>query len=182
MSNRKEVARSALVLTLIAGAVAAALAGTNVLTADTIAARTAAVEDAARRQVMEADTFEAGTLTAPDGGEVTYHTALRDGTVAGYVFTAQAVGKSAGLTVMTGISADGSITGVVITEDNETAGYVDKVEKAGLLEQLKGTRADTYAASDVDAVAQATKTSKGVAKAVDTAVGYYRIIMEEGQA
>lgn len=128
-NNGKDILVSAAALTIIGGVVTAALAGTNLLTKDTIAQRTAEIENAARRQVIQADSFEKGTLTA-DGKEVVYYTALQNGETVGYVFTASVTGKSAGLVVMTGITAEGTISGVKVTEENETAGYVDKVTRA----------------------------------------------------
>lgn len=181
MKKVKEVLVCALVLTLVAGCVTAALAGTNALTADIIAARIAQTENAARLQVMEADRFEQHTQTADDG-EFVYHTAVKDGLTVGYVFVTQAVGKSSGLTVMTGISARGVITGVVVTADNETAGYVDRVEKAGFFQQFTGKEVPLLDVNgDIDTVSQATKTSKGIAAAVDTAIERYYIVVKEEQ-
>lgn len=171
--NIKGIVVSSLALALIAGAVTAALAGTNALTKDTIAARDAETATAARLRVLEADGFEKRTLST-DGGDVEYYVGLRDGAVAGYVFTAEATGKSSGLRVMTGIASDGTISGVAVTSDNETAGYVDKVEKGGLLDALVGKPARALRfGEDVDGISQATKTSKGIVSAVNTAIAYY---------
>ncbi len=172
MKSFRDILVSALALMLIAGIVTAALAGTNALTKDTIAERTAQIENAARLEVIDATEFEKSTLQS-DGEDVVYYAAKKDGAIVGYVFTASSVGKSSGLIVMTGISADGKITGVKITEDNETAGYVDKVVKNGFLEAMKGM--DSVQAVDgIDAVSQATKTSNGVRKAVEQAMGWYQ--------
>lgn len=86
----------------------------------------------------------------------------------GYVFTASVTGKSAGLVVMTGITAEGTISGVKVTEENETAGYVDKVTKGGLLDAFSGKNAAPLTlGKDVDGVSQATKTSKGITDGVN---------------
>lgn len=172
MKSFRDILISALALMLIAGIVTAALAGTNALTKDTIAERTAEIENAARLEVIDATEFKRATLQS-DGKDVVYYAAKKDGAVVGYVFTASSVGKSSGLMVMTGISAEGKITGVKITEDNETAGYVDKIVKSGFLKALEGL--DTVQAVDgVDAVSQATKTSNGVRKAVEQAMNWYQ--------
>lgn len=177
MQNKwKEIAVSALALCVIAGVATAALAGTNALTANTIAEQNAAIENAARKQVIDADTFEEKMLTA-DGKEVVYYEALKGGTAVGYVFTATASGKSSGLVIMTGIGTDGTITGVKVTADNETAGYVDKVTKDGLLDRFAGKAAEKFQlGSNIDGVSQATKTSKGVTDGVNKAVAYYQSI------
>ena len=179
-SNARDILVSAGALTLIGAAVTAALAGTNLLTKDTIARRSEETANAARRQVIEADSFDKAVLETPEGA-VEYYVAQKDGQTAGYVFTAVATGKSAGLTVMTGIGADGTITGVAVTEENETAGYVDKVTGAGLLEAFRGKEAAPLTlGEDVDGVSQATKTSKGITDGVNQAIGWYSELTEGG--
>lgn len=179
-----EAAKPALMLMLIAAVSAAALAGVNALTADTIAERSEAAANAARRQVIDAADFVEGTLTDKGGETVVYHTAVdQAGETVGYVFTATATGKSGGLVIMTGIAADGTVTGVTVTEDNETAGYVDKVEKGGLFAAFKGKDAAPFVAGEnVDAVAQATKTSKGVVSGVNCAVEWYTALTKGGES
>lgn len=171
MKNLKEILISAIALTIIAACVTAALAGTNALTKDTIAAQVEAAQTAARKEVIDADSFEKKTAA-----DFEYYVALKGGETVGYVFTVEETGKSSGLVVMTGVSVDGTVTGVVITGDNETAGYVDKVEKAGLLTAMK----DKTDVSNVDTVSQATKTSKGVIAAVKTALEHYKTVTGGG--
>lgn len=181
MKNLKEILISALALMLIAGVVTAALAGTNALTEDTIAAQVEETENAARKDVIEADVFRQSEISV-DGETVRYYTAYKKDITVGYVFTMTASGKSAGLTVMTGISIEGAITGVKVTDDNETAGYVDKIVKAGFLTAFVGKPAkEMKLDTDVDAVSQATKTSGGVCKAVNKAIAVYQAI-KEGEA
>ena len=79
--------------------------------------------------------------------------------------------------MLTGITKDGRISGVAVTSDNETAGYVDKVKKGGLLDTFQGKDAKPLQFGvDVDGVSQATKTSKGITTAVNMAVSYYQQI------
>lgn len=180
MKNLKEILISAAALMLIATVVTAALAGTNALTKDTIAKLTEEIETAARMEVIDADTFVKDTVTV-GGQEQVYYTAYAGKTLVGYVFTTESVGKSAGLMVMTGISQSGTITGVKVTDDNETAGYVNKVTKAGLLDSFVGKPAkELKLDADVDAVSQATKTSAGICKAVNGAIAGYQAIKEGG--
>ena len=56
--NSKDILVSAGALMVIAGVVTAALAGTNALTEGVIARRAEETENAARRQVIDADSFE----------------------------------------------------------------------------------------------------------------------------
>lgn len=181
MGNVKEILISAAALTVIAGGVTAALAGTNALTEGTIAAMNEKAETAARQQVIDADAFERKTVDV-DGKETVYYEAQKGGDTVGYVFTATATGKSAGLVVMTGIGIDGRITGVTVTDDNETAGYVDKVKKGGLFDAFSGKDAGGALAlgTDVDGVSQATKTSKGVTDGVNQAIAAFTEIKGAG--
>jgi len=174
-------------LTAIAGATALALAGTNALTEAAIRGKSDAAGDAARREVIGADAFTERVLTVADG-DVIYFEAMKNGRITGYVFTAQTVGRSAGLVVMTGISSDGKITGVAVAEDNETAGYVDKLRHDGGQGSMLGRFAGKSAGEalklgvNIDGVSQATKTSQGVVDGVNQALEWYRIVAEKGGA
>ncbi len=175
MRNVKPVLRAVLTLTVLCTVVVAALAGTNLLTAERIAEQEKEAARAACEQVISADSFEEKPLP---GGEGVYYEATAGGALAGYVFSATVSGKSSGLTVMTGVGPDGKVTGVAVTENNETAGYVDKVRDGGLFERLVGTDAGTF--SQVDGVSQATRTSGGVKKGVEAALAYFREVTERG--
>ena len=172
--NIKDILISAGSLALIAGVVTAALAGTNALTKDTIAQRNEQAETEARLQVIDAEAFEKQTLTDTDGKEVVYYAAKKGEETVGYVFTVSSTGKSSGLVVMTGIAADGKVTGVTVTDDNETAGYVDKVKKGGLFDAFREKAAADGGftlGEDVDGI-----SSRGVTDGVNKAVAYYRQI------
>lgn len=177
----KDIILSAAALMVIGGAVTAALAGTNALTASTIADRTARIENESRLKVMDADSFEKETLDDA-GTEVVYYRAVKGEDTVGYVFTTVTTGKSAGLTVMTGLSADGAVSGVAVISDNETAGYVDKVKKAGLLDSFTGKEAagGFRLGETVDGVSQATKTSRGITEGVDEAARLYETYLKGG--
>lgn len=166
----------ALCLMLIGAVVTAALAGVNLLTKETIEARAKEAADAARREVITADEFTDHKLVT-ENGTVVYQAALRDGMTVGYVFTTVTSGKSAGLTVMTGIDLNGKITGIAITEDNETAGYVDKIRKDGLLNRIV-----EESGVAVDVTSNATRTSKGILKGVEQALSYYNQLTKGGTA
>jgi electron transport complex protein RnfG len=180
--NIKEVLISALALAVISGGVTAALAGTNALTKETIAKANAEAETESRKQVIKADSFDKATLT-DDGQEIVYYSAKKDGNLVGYVFTVSSTGKSSGLIVMTGISVDGGITGVTVTDDKETAGYVKKVKDNGFFDRFldKDASKGFHLGENIDGVSQATKTSKGVTEGVNKAVEYFNNYVKGGQ-
>ena len=155
-------------LALICGVVVAALAGTNLLTADTIAAAERAATDEACAAVLpSAERFSLQEGDFADGVIEVYEGSSEDGAVSGYVIKTSTVGKSSGLIVMTGIDMKGCVCGVRVVSDGETAGYVDTVTKGGLLDRLTGITDDVQA---VDGVSQATKTSNGIKKGVELAL------------
>ncbi len=172
MKNFKAIVLSVLALTLIAAVATAALAATNNFTKDVIAKNNAATADAARRDVFPAaENFNEKTLTV-DGKDIVYYEAHSGDALLGYVFTTVTRGKSAGLTVMTGVNADGTVCGVKVTEDEETAGYIDTVTAGGLFEAFVGKTS----VDGVDTVSQATKTSHGVIDGVERALSYFAAI------
>lgn len=167
MRNVKEIVTAALALTLICSVVVAALAGTNLLTKDTIAAQELEATNAACAQVLSTATaFELLDGTWAEGVLEVYK-AVNGDTLCGYVIKTSTVGKSSGLVVMTGVTPDGTVSGVTVVSDNETAGYVDNVVAGGLLDRLMGVTVD---GTDVDGVSMATKSSNGIKNGVRLAL------------
>ena len=180
--NIKESIISAVALAVISGGVTAALAATNALTEQTIAKANQKAETESRQQVINADSFEKQSLT-DDGQEVVYYKAVKDGELAGYVFTVSSAGKSSGLVVMPGISAVGVISGVTVTVDNETAGYLDMIREAEFFKRFLGRDASEkfYLGKNIDGVSHATKTSKGITEGVNRAVDLFNKYLKGGQ-
>lgn len=180
MRNVKEIAVAALSLMIICAVVVAALSGTNLLTKDIIAAQELAATNAACRDVMPqgvAFTPLGGDEPFADGVLEVYEAADDSGAVVGYVVKTTTVGKSSGLVVMTGVAADGTVSGVAVVSDSETAGYVDKVKDGGLLERLIGVSGDV---SSVDGVSQATKSSNGIKNGVALALTVFAEVSGNG--
>ena len=103
--NPKAVLKPAVSLFLICLIVTALLAGVNMLTADRIAALAVqTAEDSQKVVLPNAASFEEvdeDTVKGLDGS----------GQLAGYVITTEAKGYGGTIEVMTGITADGSVSG-----------------------------------------------------------------------
>lgn len=111
----KEILKPTLILAVIATVVTALLVLTNGVTKDKIAELQAKAEDEAKLAVLpDADGFEEKEVD----GQVYYE--ATNG--AGYVFSTSSKGYGGPVVVMTGISADGEVTGVKLTSQNETPG------------------------------------------------------------
>ena len=127
----KDILKPALILFVICLVVTALLAGTNLLTKDKIAEQSALEAEQSRKVVLsDADSFEEA-----DG----YYIGKANNETVGYVFQTEAKGYGGAVKVMTGISADGQITGIVILEHSETPGLGANAEKASFTDQFKQT-------------------------------------------
>lgn len=181
--NLKEILAPTAVLVVICIVVSAALAGTNLLTKDKIAEQQAMKSESSRRLVLStAESFE-----SQDNG--TYYTGVANGKTVGYVFETSAKGYGGDVNVMTGISADGEITGVVILSHSETPGLGANAEKEDFRSQynqsvpedeIKTVKYKTPENGEIEAMTGATVTSTAVTNAVNSAVNRYKEITEGG--
>ena len=169
----KSILITALSLFLICAVAAGALAGVNAVTAPTIAANNAAAADKARGEVLPAaDSFE--ERTAPDGA--VYYVGVGGGSPVGYVFTTSAKGYGGDVEIMTGVDAEGKVTGISILSIEETPGLGMNAKKDSFKEQYKGKSGELAVNKDggeIVAITSATVTSRAVTKAVNEALALY---------
>lgn len=181
--NIKEVIKPAAILFVICVAVSAALAGTNLLTADRIARAAAQKAEESRMVVLpEAEAFQA----SEDG---THYIGLSkeapEGVVVGYVFETESKGYGGTVKVMTGINTEGNITGVIVLSHSETPGLGANAEKESFREQYKqpvannanGIQVVKFQApneGEIQAMTGATITSTAVTNAVNLAIEQYQ--------
>lgn len=178
MKNKtfKEIAVPAIMLFVIAAICTALLAGTNLLTKDKIAEIAVQAENEAKAAVITADSFSDAMEITADGKTYTYYKANNsDGTVAGYVIAITTKSYGGDLACMVGISADEKITGVEITEINDTAGLGMKAQNEDFLKQYFGksegikVNKNTSSDTEIKAITGATITSQSVTDAVNEA-------------
>lgn len=178
MKNKtfKEIAVPAIMLFVIAAICTALLAGTNLLTKDKIAEIAVQAENEAKAAVITVDSFSDALEITADGKTYTYYEANNsDGTVAGYVIAITTKSYGGDLACMVGISADEKITGVEITEINDTAGLGMKAQNEDFLKQYFGKSAgikvnkNTSSDTEIKAITGATITSQAVTDAVNEA-------------
>ncbi len=170
-------------LFVIATVVTLLLFATNTATVEKIAANQAEADKASRQAVLPAaDGFEEKTATL-DGVEFTYYEATNG---AGYVFTGSNKGYGGDVVSMIGISADGVITGVEVTQQTETAGLGAKwagTDAAGIEKRAQfvdnAADADFAVTKDggtIEAVAGATITSRAVTRDVNDAIAQFKAV------
>ena len=180
----KNILKPAGVLVAIALVITSVLVWVNSITADRIKALAAEREDQARSEVLPgAGGFTEKTVVM-DGEEFTYYA---EDSGKGFVFVTKGKGYGGAVRVMTGISADGTVTGVKITEQNETPGMGQKALKEEFTDRYKKpvpeggfTVVKNGASSDseIDAITAATITSKAVTNAVNEALEIYKTVKE----
>jgi electron transport complex protein RnfG len=198
MKNILSVTLKLLVITLVA---AAALGAVNYVTAGPIAeqaakkaleARQSAFPDAADFKALYDPDLEGlkdvtlqsllGADTLPDGyGIITNVYAALDagGNDIGIVAGVVTKGFNSGLHITIGIAADGTIAGVVVGDNTETAGLGAKAKESWFQDQYAGKQSPLKIVKanpgegEVQAITGATITTKGVTNAVNTVSEFY---------
>ncbi|MCR5041744.1 MAG: FMN-binding protein [Clostridia bacterium] len=166
---------SLLLICLIAAGV---LAGANAVTEEPIAQRAEADAVAAKQAALsEAVSFSDEKQTSDE--KVTCFEGFdASGGLVGYVFSCEVNSYGGKLTLMAGFGLDGAVTGVTITEINDTPGLGLKAKTdPAFLPQFTGLtgnagvvkNAADKGENDVVAITSATITSKAVASAVNAA-------------
>ena len=173
--------------------VAAALGGVNAITADKIAAinwentqkaMQAVVTDPTNTTFSEQalENTEAMTAAAASAGGTldSVYEVLVGGENAGYAIKVVASGSQGSIEMMVGVDAAGTVTGVSIVDNSETAGIGSKVMEneplasgTGVLDQFIGKSAadgTLTVGTNVDAITGATVSTKGVTTGVNAAL------------
>jgi len=176
----KNIVKPILVLTVICLAVALLLAVVNHVTAPVIAEATAEAERKARSEALP-DATDFAEVPLPEGTPETVVSCYRDNGGKGYVFLVKGAGyggKSNPITLLVGITPDGKIAGLKITDvSGETAGIGDKVKKKDFTSRFPDV--DAAGVEDVENVSGATYSSKGVKQGVKDAFTAFAAVTQE---
>ena len=172
--------------------VAAAPGGVNAITADKIAAinwentqkaMKAVVADPENTEFSDALelTDEMTSAAASAGGTLdSVYEVLVNGENDGYAIKVVASGSQGNIEMMVGVDSEGTVTGVSIVDNSETAGIGSKVMEnealasgVGVLDQFVGKSAadgTLTVGTNVDAISGATVSTKGVTTGVNAAL------------
>ena len=175
MKNAKYILRLTVTLLLITAVVAGLLGLVNYLTEDKIAALQNEKAESAMREVLEADSYK------PLETDLEGVTALYQAGDKGYVVRVSVNGFGGAIDMMVGISADGTVTGVAIVSQSETASLGANCTREDFRAQFTG-RSGTLAVSkdggEIDALTGATVTSRAVTQGVNTALAFVKEVLE----
>lgn len=181
----KTILKTAVSLFLICAVSAGILALVNSVTAQKIDAIAAEKADAARSEVLPAAvSFE--EANAPDG--TAYYVGKNAaGETVGCVFTTCAGSYGGKLELMTGVGADGAVTGVNILTIDDTPGLGMKAKteafrgqypgKSGTLSVIKNGEPGE---NEIAAITSATITSNAVTSCVNQALALFETVRGEG--
>ncbi len=128
------------------------------------------------RQTVFADAVSFGEAKALDDGASIVEAFDGNGTVIGHVVVNTAKGYGGDISVMTGVDADGKVTGVNILSHAETAGLGAKATETSFRDQFAGlikgitVSKDKAGENSIDAITGATITSRAVTEAVNAAI------------
>ena len=111
------------------------------------------------------------TVEAYTGDDINIRSVHKGDT--GYVIETVTAGYAGDITMLIGVSTEGSITGLVVREMSETFGLGAKaLTDWEFLAQFLNSTGDAEVGTNVDAIAGATVTSKAIARSINSAVAY----------
>ena len=176
ISTGAYVLRLTLTLFLITTIVAGLLGLVNYVTADTIAEQIAQKAESAMRQVLEADGYE--PLDVPEDSAVT--AAYRAGDK-GYVVRVAPNGFGGAIDMMVGVDKAGTVTGVAIVSQTETASLGANCTREDFRAQFTGKSGTLSVSKDggeIEALTGATVTSRAVTDGVNTALEFVQEVLK----
>ncbi len=182
MIKPKEIIKVGLILFIITAVSALLLAFANKITAPIIAENNRIKTEAAMRTVLpEAETF---TKVGVDGVEEAYIANASDG-LAGVCVVSVAYGYGGEVKVITGINANGEVTGIDILSHSETPGLGANAAKPEFTSQFDGKTKNigvsrvNASGNEINAISGATITSKAVTQAVNTALEVAELLLND---
>ena len=176
---KNDIIRLGTILFLISAVASFLLGFVNLQTKDIIANSKKSETGAAMRAVMPAaDAFSSEPVS--DSGGVALYLATKGGAPEGFCAQVAPNGYAGPVSILVGISLEGSVTGVEIVAMSETPGIGSQTQSPEFLSQFQGKKKGVGIGaggdSNIDAISGATITStavtKGVSAALDAVAAY----------
>ncbi|MEA4954600.1 MAG: RnfABCDGE type electron transport complex subunit G [Pseudoflavonifractor sp.] len=168
--NDSGMAKLTITLFAICAVCALVLGMVNMITEQPIKDVQAAKNAAAMSAVLPADGYAPVEYTGTD----TTIKSINKAGDAGYVVEVSPSGSFSGtLSIMVGVNADQTVSGVEIVKSGETSGLGDNAKKADWREQFKGLTGEVKVTKDggsINAITGATITSRAVSAGVTSAL------------
>lgn len=134
-----------------------------------------AIENGKKEHLSMMQTILPGSTTftvEPYAGEDANIVSVHKGET-GFVIETKTYGYAGDITMLVGVSTDGTVTGLVVRHLSETYGLGrNALTDTDFLAQFLNTSGEAAVGETVDALTGATVTSKAVTRAVNSAVAY----------
>ena len=179
---KNEIVRLGLILGIVSMVASASLSFVNAATEPIITARIAAEADQARKDLLpEAEEFKLVEADLPEGVTEVY-SATKGSETIGYIVSTQSKGYGGTFDVTVGINEENAVTGVKLSNMNETPGLGAKATEPAFIDQFEEIKSETKpfvsknatgAESEIVAISGATITSDAVVVGVNIALDYY---------
>ena len=174
----KKTLLPALILSVICLVMGGAVALTNALTKDRIAAVEQERYLAAAREVLPADTLIPLAVEGIEG----FIGQNEAGETVGYVIKRSARGYGGDVSCVVGINTEGVIVGLSVSAPDETPGLGVNVQKPAFTDAFLGLGTENVPllGANVDGVTSATYSSRAVEAAVKAALADFEILTKGG--
>lgn len=178
-SDIPNIIKTGVILFLITGISAFVLAFVNSATEPVILANEAKKQEQAMKKVLpEADSFDNEEIMKYVSNETVAdaYCAVKDGEIFGYAVVVEPVGYGGKISMVVGVDRSGTVTGVDITGQSETAGLGANCTKDEFRNQFIGKTVgievvkNNSGENEIDAMTSATITSKAVTEGVNAAI------------
>ena len=183
---RQEMVHLTVTLFLFAAVMAGLMAAVNAVTAEPIANYKAEAVQRAMASVQPDAEFVETALPASfsDPSVTAFYTSLRDGQTAGYVAAVTVQGFKGAINMVVGLTPDGDVLGVAITDMSETPGLGTKAAEPDWLTRYAGKTAGLKVGNGtgntVEAISGATVTSETVTAGVVSALAAAAALLSGG--
>lgn len=187
----REIIRLSIILFVLSAVSALLLGATNYITRDIIAEQIRIQNEQARMEVLDtADSFESMDekewsaivdtlgLENPDVLQEVY-VGKKGDEIVGYTFKSLPKGYGGAITVLTGVTTDGLVSGMRVVSHTETPGLGAKSTEQSFMDQYKGLTADeeikviksgTAQGNEVEAITGSTITTTAVTTGVNASL------------
>ena len=170
MNKWNKIYKPVVVLSVICIIITAALAVTNGVTAPIIEQATLQAQENARKELVP----DAAGFEKVDGIHVETVSEVYVSDNDNAVITASAKGYGGPVVVMVAFTPEGTIRQIKITQQTETQGLGSKiVSDPNFQASFTGLNAEPVELTDIDAISGATRSSKAVTAAVNSAIEAY---------
>lgn len=178
-----KVVKLSIILLVITAVSAGALSVTNNITKEIIDEKALAANKVYMEEILpDADDFavvdDAGIGNVAEVEEA--YEALKGGDVYGYVIKTKTSGYGGDIIMLTGIKTDGTVAGMKVASQSETAGLGSKITEEDFTSQFEGKSADGELSldGDIDQVGGATVSSKAALNGVNAAIEVYNSVLK----